>query len=84
MMEDILLVENKIGELTDFTIRQRSGFTTIKNASGNANMTVTYSVGFLNANQVLSINKSKCLKLWGDGTGSINNIEMEIITEFNF
>lgn len=81
---DIIVVENKLSQATSFTIRQNTGFTYIKNATGSVDMNVTYNWDIFVAGQPLSVNKNKCLKLWGDGSGGLSGIDMDIITNIIF
>lgn len=73
---------DKLSQATSFTIRQNTGFTYIKNATGSVDMNVTYNWDIFVAGQPLSVNKNKCLKLWGDGSGGLSGID--IITNIIF
>lgn len=77
-IQDVIILENKLSQGTDFTIRQKEGFGAILN--GKTSMEIKYNVPGLNENEkILTVSKDKIFKIADHGTDSIDNLTIELI-----
>ncbi|WP_289658118.1 fibronectin type III domain-containing protein [Flavobacterium panacagri] len=79
LIEDIVIVENKLSKTTDYTDRQKEGFGAILN--GTKTMNVKFSVfyngtEYIAANTLIPVSKNKIIKIYDHGTTSVSNTEI--------
>ncbi len=84
-IEDVIVIENKLSQTTDFTTRQKEGWKKIANGE---EMKVKYSINenglTLNANEVLKIEKDKVFKFADHGKAELDNTTISNISVDNF
>lgn len=76
-VEDIVVIENKLSKFTDYTERQTEGFKAIGTA-GSIKAEVPLK-GFWAKGNLLSVQQSKCIKLFDHGKDDLSRVESELI-----
>jgi len=84
-IEDVIVIENKLSQTTDFTTRQKEGWKKIANGE---EMKVKYPINenglTLNANEALKIEKDKVFKFADHGKAELDNTTISNINVDNF
>ena len=95
VIEDVIIIENKLSAGTAFTERQKEGFGAILNGPIKTPMTVKYLVnlqdasknvikpGYFKADDIINASKSKIFKFSDSGTDDIGNVTISLITRTN-
>ncbi|MEO1049145.1 MAG: hypothetical protein AAFX87_00875 [Bacteroidota bacterium] len=87
VIQDVIIIENKLSPGTKLTERQIEGFGLIKSSSGRTDMEVRYARGSLKADQIIKVDKAKCVKISDHGTKDETTIgidDIKLISEFEF
>ena len=82
VIQDAIIIENKLSKNTTFTERQKEGFGAILQNEQHT-MNVKYSVEGLNSKKYnkLTISKDKIYRFYDHGKDDINNVNIEKITK---
>ncbi len=88
-IEDVIVIENKLSQTTDFTTRQKEGWKKIANGE---EMRVVYErrvtdnnkVVILEVNEKLKINSDRVFKISDHGKADLANTSLEIIDTYKF
>lgn len=82
IIQDAIIIENKLSQSTAFTARQKEGFGAILQ-NGQHTMNVKYSLpNFnINKNDKLIISKDNIYRIYDHGKDNINNVNIEKITK---
>ena len=86
VIQDAIIIENKLSKNTTFTERQKEGFGAILN--GQKQITIKYGVkkgktdinNYLNASDKISISKDRIFKISDGGSDNISKVTIEKIT----
>ena len=80
IIQDVIIIENKLSQGTAFTVRQKEGFGAIIN--GQTQMNIKYDLPKQNltvADGPLKVSKDKIFKIADGGTDNIANVSIEKI-----
>jgi hypothetical protein len=82
IIQDVIIIENKLSQGTAFTVRQKEGFGAIIN--GQTQMNIKYTVpGLKNTDNLLNVSKDKIFKIADAGKDNISNVTINKITKVN-
>ena len=80
-VENVIIIENKLSQNTDFTERQKEGFGAI--LGGLTTMIVNYTKDGLNGGQGVPVSSNKIFKFYDHGTKDISKVSIIRITDTN-
>lgn len=83
-IDDVIIIENKLSQGTQFTIRQKEGFSAIIN--GQKEMKIKYTpqdTDLLNGIKSLQVSKDKIFKIADHGADNVSNTTIEKIIKVN-